>query len=91
MNHICILKRMLNKKAYFILHLKYQTLSKTFSGKIKLWRICIFQCVLTLMDWASCPGLVDNLSPNVPIFHNIFQIIDLDASIKSKYIDISFR
>ena len=58
---------------------------------IKLWRICIFQWVLTLVDWASSPGLADNLSPKVPIFHNIFQIIDLDASIKSKLIDRSFR
>ena len=58
---------------------------------IKLWRICIFQWVLTLVDWVGSPGLADNLSPNVPIFHNIFQIIDLDASIKSKLTDISFR
>ena len=84
--HICILlKRMLNEEAYFILRLKYQTLPRTFNGKIKLWRICIFQWVLTLVDWASCPGLVDNLAPNVPVFHNIFQIIDLDASMKSKF------
>ena len=91
MNHICIFKRMLNEKAYFILRLKYLTLPRLFSCKIRLWRIFIFQCVLTLVDWASWPGLVDNLSPNFPIFHSIFQITDLDASIKSKLIDKSFR
>ena len=90
--HICIcLKRMLNKKPYFILSLSYQTLPRLFSGKRKLGKTCIFQCVLTLLDWASCPGLVNNLSRNVPIFHIIFQIIDLHAIIKSKLIDINFR
>ena len=57
---------MLNKKGYFILRLKYQTLPRLFSGKNELWRICIFQSDVTLVDWASCPGLVDNLFPNVP-------------------------
>ena len=57
---------MLNKKGYFILRLKYQTLPRLFSGKNELWRICIFQSDVTLADWASCPGLVDNLFPKVP-------------------------
>ena len=43
-----------------------------------------------LTDRTICPDYVDSLSPNALISHGIFQSINLDASKKSKLIDINF-
>ena len=38
---------------------------------------------LTLPDWASCPDHADSLSPDMPIFHGIFQVFNLHSGINS--------